>query len=253
LRYSFLILLILFSPKIYSQNSDTVYVDAYAFLNTGKNIILKPISFNKSDLLNLSGVILLTSGAFLLDHEVKVMAGKNINNFNKHLFNIDHYYYVPAAAALAGGIYLYGFISEEKEFRQLGLDLGEAAFYANTLNILLKFASGRSRPLRTDDNNKFHPFQSAPIHSSFASAHTTLAFAVSTVMSSYSDNIFWKTGWYTAAGLVGAARVYRRMHWFSDVILGAAIGYYIGTYVVDKDTAAEVTLLPGGMGIKINL
>jgi membrane-associated phospholipid phosphatase len=254
LRISFLIILTFLSSDIYSQNLDTIYTDTYSFLNTGKNIITAPLSFDTEDFIKLGGVIIAVSGAFLLDNEVKHIANQNINDFNNHFFDIDRYYYVPAGMVISGGVYLYGFFSEDSKIRQLGLDLGEAAFYANTLNVGLKLLSGRSRPLNTDNNNIFNSFKLAPINSAFASGHTTLAFAVSTVMSSYSDNLFWKAGWYTAAGLVGAARIYRRMHWFSDVVLGAAIGYYIGSFVVDNDgEKIELSLLPGGAALRITL
>jgi membrane-associated phospholipid phosphatase len=253
LRFTFLILLIISSSEIIPQNIDTIIVDTYEFINTGTNLVSSPFSFDSKDLITLGGIAAAVSGAFLLDHEVKQFAGNNINNFNNHLFDIDRYYYVPAAAVISGGIYFYGFFSKDKQIRQLGLDLGEAAFYANTFNIALKFFSGRNRPLRTDDNIEFRPFKIAPINSAFASSHTTLAFAISTVMSSYSDNIFWKTGWYTAAGLVGAARIYRRMHWFSDVVLGAAIGYYIGSYVTGSSNDVELAVMPGGFGLKVSL
>ncbi len=45
------------------------------------------------------------------------------------------------------------------------------------------------------------------------------------------DNFFWKIGWYSLAGLVGYARIYHNQHWFSDVLMGAAIGYFSGEFV----------------------
>jgi membrane-associated phospholipid phosphatase len=251
LKLTFLIFLFI-SAKIIPQTIDTIFVDTHKFISTGTGIISSPLSFNATDLIKLGGVAAAVSGAFLLDHEVKTMAGKNINDFNNRLFDIDRYYYVPAAAVISGGVYFYGFFSEDKEIRQLGLDLGEAAFYANTINVILKLATSRSRPLRTDDNTEFRPFKLAPINSAFASGHTTLAFAISTVMAEYSDNVIWKVAWYTAAGLTGAARIYRKMHWFSDVVLGAAIGYYIGSYVTGGTDKTEFYLIPGGAGMSVN-
>jgi membrane-associated phospholipid phosphatase len=235
------------------QNKDTVVADITRVINTGEVLFTRPVFFDNQDILNLGIVLTAVTGAFLLDHEVKQFAFKISSDFNRHLFNIDRYYYVPAAAIFAVGIYSYGFTSGDEDFRKLGLSLGEAALYANTLNILLKFVSGRSRPLKTDDNLEFSPFRRAPIHSSFASAHTTLAFAISSVMSSRMDNIIWKAGWYTAAGLVGAARIYRQMHWFSDVIMGAAIGYYIGEYVSGNSDQISISFTPYGLGIKAGL
>jgi membrane-associated phospholipid phosphatase len=253
LKLSFLFFLSFYATCIIPQHADTIYVDTHTFLNTGKALVTSPLSFRSTDYYKLTGAVLVAGGSFLLDHEFKAMAVRNRSEFNRHLVNADRYYYVPTAAVLAGGIYLYGYIFSDNDLRHLGLDLGEAAFYASITNIGLKFISGRSRPLRTDDNDDFNPFQKAPIHSAFASAHTTLAFAVSTVMSAQSDNIIWKAGWYTAAGLVGAARIYRRMHWFSDVVMGSLIGYYIGSFVIEENSPIELSLLPGGLGLRLNL
>jgi len=66
---------------------------------------------------------------------------------------------------------------------------------------------------------------------SFPSGHATLAFAVSSAMANYLNNIYWKIGWYSIATLVGTARIYHDKHWLSDVVIGSAIGYFIGDYV----------------------
>ena len=60
-----------------------------------------------------------------------------------------------------------------------------------------------------------------------------VAFAVSTVMADYSDNLFWKSFWYGGAGLVALSRVYHNQHWVSDVFLGGAIGFFVGNFIND--------------------
>ena len=185
----------------------------------------------------------------LADNEVKDFALRNKNDFNKHLFNIDKYYYVPFSIALTAGIYGYGYFAEDPEIRRLGIDLGEAAFYSGAINIIIKYASGRYRPWSTNDNLKFSPFERSPRFSAFGSAHTTLAFAVSTVMADYSDNFLWKAGWFAAAGLVGASRIYHNMHWFSDVVIGGSIGYFIGSFVIDKQEDTDIVITPAGISL----
>ena len=77
------------------------------------------------------------------------------------------------------------------------------------------------------------PFSVADDRVSFPSGHSTLAFAFSTVMAHQVNNIFWKVGWFSAAGLVSYARMYHDQHWFSDVLIGGAIGYFTGRFVVN--------------------
>jgi hypothetical protein len=77
----------------------------------------------------------------------------------------------------------------------------------------------------------WHPVQFNTDQTSFPSGHATLAFAFSSVMANYLDNAYWKIGWYSIAALVGTARIYHDKHWLSDVVMGSAIGYFIGDYV----------------------
>ena len=50
------------------------------------------------------------------------------------------------------------------------------------------------------------------------------------MVADYINDVYWKVGWYTVASLVGTARIYHDKHWLSDVVMGSAIGYFIGDY-----------------------
>ncbi len=248
-----LLLFFCFNKLIFPQSADTLYTDISAFLNTGSEIVAAPFSFDETDLIKTGGVLLFSAASFFADKEIKSFSLRNQNSFNSHLFNIDKYFFIESSVALTAGTYLYGFFAEDPEIRQLGIDLGEAAFYSGAINIIIKYAAGRHRPLGTDDNLLFTPFKLSPKHSSLVSGHTTLAFAVSTVMAGYSDIFFWKAAWFTAAGLVGAARIYHNMHWFSDVVLGGSLGYFIGSYVSGGQKNAEFCVTPYGVALRIAL
>ena len=59
-------------------------------------------------------------------------------------------------------------------------------------------------------------------------------------MASVYNNFLWKFSWYSLAVLVAAARVYNNAHWFSDVLLGGAIGYFVGDFVNKHYTNQKV-------------
>jgi membrane-associated phospholipid phosphatase len=63
---------------------------------------------------------------------------------------------------------------------------------------------------------------------SFPSGHTTVAFAWATV---FAENygIWYIT--YPVAVMCGAARIYKNMHWASDVFVGAMIGTFFGKII----------------------
>jgi len=71
------------------------------------------------------------------------------------------------------------------------------------------------------------------------------------------DNVFWKIGWYSLAGLVGYARIYNNQHWFSDVLMGAAIGYFSGEFVNNHNTneneQTQLNIFPMPNGIAVQL
>ncbi len=88
----------------------------------------------------------------------------------------------------------------------------------------LKLAVGRVRPADSaGETDHFQPFSS---HHSFPSGHATLAFASAAALDDETT-----AGWvpwvaYPLAGLVGWSRVQDDQHWASDVVAGAALGFW---------------------------
>jgi membrane-associated phospholipid phosphatase len=229
-------LIFIFSfPALFPQAGEKFEADFYDLFRTGGEIVTSPLSFDNKDWLNFAGTIALTAGIFFIDEDVRDIGRKNNNDFNSSLFRIDKYYYIEFEAVTSFLIYGYGLFSGNDNIRKTGFDLGTSLFYTGLVTAALKAATGRTRSTKNDPNNIFKPFNVPLNDSSFPSAHTSLSFAFSTVMAHQIDNIFWKAGWFTASGLVGAARIYNDKHWLSDVLFGAAIGYFIGDYVVHRN------------------
>jgi len=113
---------------------------------------------------------------------------------------------------------------------------------------LLKFLSGRQRPTFYDPNSKeaepkFNgPFSSSgkdingnQVNSAFPSGHTTVAFAAATVFAmEYKDRPLVRIIAYSAATLIGLSRITENKHWTTDVVAGAALGYFTGRHVVNN-------------------
>ena len=60
---------------------------------------------------------------------------------------------------------------------------------------------------------------------SFPSGHAVLAFMTAAVLSRFFGR---RTAFFTAACMVGYSRIYLGVHYFSDVLAGAALGFVIG-------------------------
>ena len=88
----------------------------------------------------------------------------------------------------------------------------------------LKLAVGRVRPVNSaQESDQCQPFSR---HASFPSGHTTLAFASAAALDRETESRWVPWVVYPLAGLVGWSRVRDDQHWASDVVAGAALGFW---------------------------
>ena len=133
--------------------------------------------------------------------------------------------------AVIGAYGIAGFLFHAPEAKEIFFDSVMASIIASgIITPTLKFVIGRDRPSQSVSSTDFHPFQGSD--NSFPSGHATQAFAVASVISAHSDEVWVSVAAYTVAGLVGFARVYHNAHWTSDVTAGAAIGTFVGRGIV---------------------
>ena len=234
-----IILLFMFFQTISAQGGNGEDSLLNTFLNDSKNAVnlgfvvaAKPLGFDASDWGTVAEAVGSTALFFIADKEVRSIALRNQSDFNNTLFGIDKFYGSGYTALFTAGVYGYGLFSGNSEVRNLGLKASEAFIVSGVITTVLKVIIGRRRPYDGESNLFFNPpklfdndYQSLP------SGHTTVAFAVSTVMAGYSDNLLWKSFWYGSAGLVALSRIYHNQHWVSDVFLGGVIGYFVGDYI----------------------
>jgi membrane-associated phospholipid phosphatase len=97
----------------------------------------------------------------------------------------------------------------------------------------MKLISFRERP--TVDNAKGKFFQSSVgVDSSFPSMHSVIAWSSATVIASEYNGPLTQVAAYGLATGVSLTRVLSRQHFPSDVLVGSAVGWLIGRYVVHK-------------------
>ncbi len=125
----------------------------------------------------------------------------------------------------------YGLIASTIGF--VFVSVGGAGLIAN----LLKSILGRARPklFETVSQFEFQLFAFDPDYASMPSGHATTIFAFATVIA-----ILWPRGrvlLYTAAAWIAASRVLIGAHYFTDVVLGAALGTAFPYLVRDRFAA----------------
>jgi membrane-associated phospholipid phosphatase len=155
------------------------------------------------------------------------------------------------SAVFVGGMYGAARIARDERFEAATYDLVDATIMNVVYFQSLKLIVRRERP--NGSNNQ-----------SFPSGHTSHAFAVATV---FERHYGWKIGApaYVFAGIVGASRMKEDMHYFSDVVAGAALGYIVGRTVVRVNgqpppgTRPKASLFmaplvgPGARGLQMSL
>ena|SRR5450432_2809079 len=152
--------------------------------------------------------------------------------------------------AVIGAYGVAGFLFHDADAKDIFFDSAIASILASgIITPTLKFVIGRERPNESVSSTSFHPFSGSD--NSFPSGHTTQAFAVASVISAHSDEVWVSVAAYTVAGLVGFARIYHNAHWTSDVTAGALIGTFVGRGVValnkrlrSGDTTVRVAFAP---------
>jgi membrane-associated phospholipid phosphatase len=135
---------------------------------------------------------------------------------------------------VAGAFEAYGMIARDTASKKIAIELFQAGVYSELVTTVLKIVVGRARPIVTENAFTFHPFT---IYNdkfySMPSGHTTSAMALSTVMSRHAKKTVFKVLAYVPAAFTMFSRIYQDDHWLSDVVPAAAIGFFVGNWVVD--------------------
>ena len=146
-----------------------------------------------------------------------------------------------APVVLFSGFAAFSLITDDIGTRKIAYEIGQASLYAGAVNFLLKMAIGRARPFMEEGATSFHPFASIFVQDnhSLPGGHSTAAFVLSTVISRNVKPVWLKALVYLPAALTFVSRVYQDQHWASDDLMGAALGYFIATWVVDQHEKKE--------------
>jgi len=143
----------------------------------------------------------------------------------------------PGAEVLGGLVYGAGRLAGNRDMARAGLHAAEAVFIGDLVTGSVKVIAGRKRPYLSPDNP--YDFQlmrglKGDSVRSFPSGHTTSAFAAAAAVTAEAG-YEWSSGksivgpaFFGVAGVVGLSRMYNNAHWASDVIVGAAIGTFVG-------------------------
>jgi membrane-associated phospholipid phosphatase len=239
------------SKEAYNENTKITLSSYFILLGSDlKQEVTAPFHWSKKDWGKAAKFTLLTGALLFADEPIERGAVKLRNN-SKTVSNVSTWVsrfggdYETYTLAAFGA---YGFIFKNQKIKTTTLLATQAYITGGAMEGLLKFLTGRQRPSFYDSTSgevepKWHgPFYKTGVdrygqrvNSSFPSGHTTVAFAAATVFAMEYKGIAWVPIFsYSVATLIGISRITNDKHWATDVLAGAALGYFTGRQVVNN-------------------
>lgn len=225
------LIILLYGTVILPQD---IQSDWNYFKTTGKHLFSLNKNVTSSEWITAGLISISTFAAYSYDEEVREIFQKNKTPFLSAIAKIDNYFGDYPTAIPIIGLYIHGIAVKNKSNQYLGLQLITASFYNGLITQTIKMSLGRARPYNNYGKSSFEHFNLSDNSWSFPSGHTSWIFAITKVMAEQKNNLVWKSGWYLLAVTTGLARIYNDKHWLSDVIIGAAIGYAVGSFTVNQ-------------------
>lgn len=185
-----------------------------------------PRSWEKSDWVTTSVVAGVTGVFFVLDDDIKeeIQSSRSstTDNFSEFFERFGNGAYTMPVLA---GLYLYGRFGENDKLERTTLLATESFLVSGLFSMILKVSAGRHRPSNANSADTFDGPSTS--NKSFPSGHTTTVFSIATVVASEYDHIPMVAPIsYGIATLAGFSRLNDNKHWASDVVFGAALGYF---------------------------
>jgi membrane-associated phospholipid phosphatase len=234
------------STGIAAVRFDKAYIKSY-WTDT-KNFLSAPDSWKPAQAIAGTAVLAGTVILITQDAAIQQFFYKNQSSFTE---NTSKYFFDPLGNGLysipaLGILYGCGAIWHNGQARGTALKGVEAYLITAVFTQVIKQALHRHRPNQDEPPDPYAwdgPF--ADIHyNAFPSFHSSAIFAIATVVSlSYQKTVWVPVVCYTLASLTAISRMSVNEHWASDVLMGAALGFGIGSLVYNG-TKTSVKVLP---------
>ena len=211
------------------------------FVNEAENYYSAPLHWDKNDFLTFGIITATTITAMQFDDLIKNETAKINYNKDNWLMEAGRYWGEPIPSfILSGALLIHGISNNNETTKKIGFEIGQSFFYSVSVTSGLKIIIGRSRPYTGNLSTVYSPISFGNDNLSLPSGHTTVAFSLSTVLASNTNNDALKVLAFIPAILTATSRVYQNFHWTSDVLLGAAVGYFTGKFITDLHKQNEL-------------
>ena len=194
-----------------------------------------------------------------LDEPINDYFEKNKTHFQDQVADFGDFMGQPEyQGPLLIGLWGLGIAADNEWLRTTSTMLAASMAASGLVQTFGKDVVGRARPSKAEGNTAFKPFGGKNYHS-FPSGHTMLSISSSWILARQVKSLPLKITFYAIPAVVGWSRLYDNAHWFSDIILGSALGiasaeaviqYYSSIKKKGNDQAG-LTILPKGNGVSL--
>jgi len=191
----------------------------------------------------IAGASALTAGLFAEDSRTNLFSRRVYSRSRAVSSASDFFVSVGdgrSSILLAGAMGAYGLITSDHRAVRSGSQILEALLATGAVVQTMKYMAGRESPAAaTSERGTWRPFPSFASYDrhpsryySFPSGHiaTTVA-SITVLMENYPEERWIGPAGFSVSGLVGAGLVNKGWHWYSDLPVGAMMGYTVGKIV----------------------
>ena len=240
MRRFFLTLILLFNYA-FSYSLDIIYNDQYESHNSYAAAAHK--TFNPSNLIIFGSAL---SASFIVDGSIQEYFVDNQSDTFSAYSNAGNEFgetsvMLPALATS----WVIGLSSGNDRLTRTALNSGKAFLAGAVITESIKVSTGRFRPYTGEDPYSADPLEGDAISKkSFPSWHSFVSWSVITPFAEEYSR--WL---YLVPVSTSFARLYKNMHWTSDVVMGAGIGFFSGLFF---HTQSKTKMAFSGNGIIVN-
>lgn len=210
----------------------TIRATPHNILHDQEAIWTSPIRLRTTNAAGPVLLVLATAVAITADHQAMSSVVSHDTTLNDHADTASQGL-TGAFVAAPALFYGMGRLHRDDHASETGILGGEAILDSLAVNEVIKIVSRRERPAVDGAKGKF--FQSGVnFDSSFPSNHSIVAWSSAAVTASEYPGILTQISAYGLATGVSLTRVLAQQHFPSDVLVGSALGWMIGRYVVHR-------------------
>jgi membrane-associated phospholipid phosphatase len=208
--------------SLVKRNKDIIrFIDGFGYAVTA------PARWDGKHWMKFGILIAGTTAIALLDEPIRDYWQSQENDFLDGIEQVGYHYGAPPTASIiTGGFYLAGVFIKDEWTKDTGLALGASLLHSGLIHSIAKASIGRARPRTNEGSLSFDPFTKSNDYHAMPSGHMATAMAISTVIAQRTKSRFVKILCYAFAASTGISRMYGDHHWFSDIVLGGALGYF---------------------------